>query len=255
MYGLPQKIPDQVVTAWHTEMSDYLKSIDPYHHLITTSISHRPVAGLYDIPSMDFNQIHIYGHNGHSSIASFPEILQRNSLRHGKPFVIGEYGFEWDWSRNFDDFAGDMDGDFKQGLWLGLFSPTPVLPLSWWWEYFDRRGTTPYIARVRPVLDQMLAAGKGAFTNVPCQWQGPPVKTLSVRCGETFFTLLNNNGITAINGNLSLPLNLSQSYQVSAYDPGRNVTSTLKTLPARTTTVTGISIDPASYLIIKLLPP
>jgi hypothetical protein len=254
MYDLPQKIPDHIITAWHTEMSDYLKSIDPYHHLITTSISHREVAGLYDIPSMGFNQIHIYGHNGRSNLTSFPEILQRNSLRHGKPYVIGEYGFEWDWSKNFDDFAGDMDGDFKKGLWFGLFSPTPILPMSWWWEYFDQRGTTPYITRVRPVLDQMLAAGNGEFVNVSGQWQGPPMKILSVRCGETFFALLNNNGVTAINGNLSLPLNLSHSYQVSAYDPGRNVTSTLKTLPAGTATVTGISIDPASYLIITVSP-
>jgi hypothetical protein len=122
-------------------------------------------------------------------------------------------------------------------------------------EYFDRRDTTPYIARVRPILNQMLAAGQGAFATVSAQWQGPPMKVLSVRCGETFFTLLNNNGVTAINGNLSLPLNLSHSYQVSAYDPGRNVTSTLKTLAAGTATVTGISIDPASYLIIKLSPP
>jgi Domain of unknown function (DUF5060)/Cellulase (glycosyl hydrolase family 5) len=255
MYGLPQKIPDPIVTAWHTEMSDYLKSIDPYHHLITTSISHRPVAGLYDIPSLDFNQIHIYGHNGHSNIASFPETLERNSLRYGKPYVIGEYGFEWDWSRNFDDFAGDMDGDFKKGLWLGLFSPTPVLPMSWWWEYFDRRGTTTYIARVRPVLDQMLAAGHGAFITAPCQWHGPPMKVLSVRCGETFFTLLNNNGVAAINGNLSLPLNLSHGYQVSTYDPEHNLTNPLKTLPAGTATVTEISVDPASYLVITVSPP
>ncbi|HKI70061.1 MAG TPA: cellulase family glycosylhydrolase, partial [Verrucomicrobiae bacterium] len=113
MYGLPQRIPDDVITSWHKEMSEYLKRIDPYHHLVTTSVSHRHVAGLYRIPTMDFNQIHIYGHNGQSRAESFPEVLRDNSHRYGKPFVIGEFGFEWDWSKNFDDFAPEMDSDFK----------------------------------------------------------------------------------------------------------------------------------------------
>ncbi|HVU27449.1 MAG TPA: cellulase family glycosylhydrolase [Verrucomicrobiae bacterium] len=254
MYGLPQRIPDEIITSWTKEMSDYLKSIDPYHHLVTTSISHREVAGLYNISTIDFNQIHIYGHGGHSRVAIFPETLRHYSQLEQKPFVIGEFGFEWDWNKNFDDFASQMDGDFKKGLWLGLFSPTPILPMSWWWEYFDHRNLTPYFSRVRSVLNQMLVAGKGDFTNIDCQWHGAPAQTLAVRCGKTFFVLLVNDNSVSVSGNLSLPLEVSQNYEVQTFDPERNVTNRLAALGFGEKVVSGISVPPTNELIVIFSP-
>ena len=78
-----------------------------------------------------------------------------------------------------------MDRDFKRGLWLGLFSPTPVTPMSWWWEYFDNRGLVPYFQKVREVSDLMLEAGGGSFEAVPATLPGG---VLAVRCGDTVFT-------------------------------------------------------------------
>ncbi|HVU07186.1 MAG TPA: cellulase family glycosylhydrolase [Verrucomicrobiae bacterium] len=254
MYGLPQKIPDEVITAWTKEMSDYLKSIDPYHHLVTTSISHREVAGLYNISTIDFNQIHIYGHDGHSRLGIFPETLRHYSQLEQKPFVIGEFGFEWDWNKNFDDFAGQMNGDFKKGLWLGLFSPTPILPMSWWWEYFDHRNMTPYFSRVRFISDQMLTDGKGDFANVDCQWLGAPVQMLTVRCGKTFFVLLVNDESVSATGDLSLPLEVSQDYEVQTFDAERNVTNHLATLVSGKKVVGGVSIPPSDELILIFSP-
>ena len=77
--------------------------------------------------------------------------------------MIGEAGYEWDWSKNFNDFADDMDGDFKRALWHGLFSPTPVLPMSWWWEFFENRGMMSYFKPVSEMNRMMLEAGKGKF--------------------------------------------------------------------------------------------
>jgi hypothetical protein len=254
MYGLPQRIPDTVITAWHAEMSAYLKSIDPYHHLVTTSISHRDVVGLNQVASLDFTQRHIYGHDGHSQTDSFPQVLRRESLQEGKPFVIGEFGFEWDWSRNFDDDAAGMDGDFKKGLWLGLFSPTPVLPMSWWWEYFDHRGVTPYIGRVRSILDRMLAAGGGSFADVQARWIGQPATLLAVRCGQTFFALALNDGSAPAAGAISLPLDVSRGYQACVYDPASGATETLPSLQPGLGTVSGISIQPGTQRIVILSP-
>ena len=253
MYGLPQRIPDEAVTAWHAEMSDYLKNIDPYHHLVTTSISHRNVAGLNEIPSIDFNQRHIYGHDGKSQTATFPDVLRRASRQEAKPFVIGEYGYEWDWSRDFGDYAAGMDGDFKKGLWLGLFSPTPILPMSWWWEYFDNRKMTPYISRVRSVLDQMVAAGNGAFADADCHWNGPAAGTLAVRCGDTFFVLLSNDATNPANGSLSLPLNREQKYRESVYDPEQNSTNVLGQFSGDQP-VAGIAVPPANSVIVIVAP-
>ncbi len=186
MYGQkPNRIPDADVTAWHREMGAYLKGLDPYGHLITTSTSHRPVEGLNQIEAFDFNQLHIYRRTG--TIAS---AIRQSVQAEGKPCVVGEFGFEWDWSKDFNAFAWDMDNDFKEGAWLGLFSPTPVMPMSWWWEFFDERGMTGALAQIREVSDRMLKAGDGAFAEVPCSAQG--LTCLAVRCGSTTFVYLSN---------------------------------------------------------------
>jgi hypothetical protein len=256
MYGIQPRISDEIITAWHREMSDYLKSIDPYHHLVTTSISHRDVAGLDSIPSIDFNQKHIYGHNGRSQIALFPETLYRYSRQARKPYVIGEYGVEWDWNKNFDDFADKMDGDFKEGLWLGLFSPTPILPMSWWWEYFDNRGLTSYFAKVGSMLNKMLAAGRGAFAGTECKWESDQKQTqaLAVRCGRTFFVLLANDGASPDTGSISLPLESSRHYRVCSYDPARDATEVLPPLAVGARSIGGISIASVSTRILVISP-
>ena len=104
--------------------------------------------------------------------------------------MIGEFGYEWDWSKNFDDFAEDMDRDFKRGLWYGLFSPTPLTPMSWWWEYFENRGLVPYFRNVRFVSEQMLQYGKGSFEPVPVQC---PADAYAVQCGERVYLYIFNN--------------------------------------------------------------
>jgi len=188
--GKPEdKIPDAVITAWHDEMSTYLKTIDPYQHLVTTSISHRDVQGMNDLKNMDFNQKHIY-----KNVAAIPGTIRDYTQKHHKPYVIGEAGFEWDWSKNFNDFADDMDGDFKRGLWLGMFSPTPILPMSWWWEFFENRGMMSYFKPVSELNSLMLDAGKGKFEPFELSTNQKGIQAYGVRCGKKSFVYLYNSG-------------------------------------------------------------
>ena len=178
-------IPAADIVAWHAEMAAYLKSIDPFGHIVTTSISHRDLEGLNDVKDMDINQKHIY-----RATSSIPETIVRYEKAHGKPYVIGEFSYEWDWSKNFDDFAEDMDLDFRRGLWYGLFSPTPVTPMSWWWEYFGNRATDLYFRHVRTVSDRMLKVGKGSFEPVPVEAEG--AEAYAVRCGKRVYVYAYN---------------------------------------------------------------
>lgn len=173
------------ITDWHDEMSAYLKSIDPYGHIITTSISHRDVEGLNAVKGIDINQKHIYNRTD-----AIPGEINRYVREFGKPYVIGEFGREWDWSKNFDDFSDEMDIDFKRGIWYGMFSPTPVLPLSWWWEYFDARGLTSYYRGVREINDRMLAAGQGSFE--PVEVHAGEAQALGVKCGDEIYVYVFN---------------------------------------------------------------
>lgn len=179
-------IPANEIVAWHTRMSRYLKSIDPYGHPVTTSISHRDLEGLNSVPDIDINQKHIYCHTD-----IIPQEIHDYEARFGKPYIIGEFGFEWDWSKNFDEFGEEMDRDFRRGLWYGLFSPTPVTPMSWWWEYFEHRGMMEYFKGVRTISDRMLADGKGAFEEVTVRCEA--AEAMAVRCGGTTYVYLYNN--------------------------------------------------------------
>ena len=206
-------IPAGEIVAWHARMSKYLKSIDPYGHPVTTSISHRDLHGLNAVPELDINQKHIYCNTG-----GIPSEILRYENRFGKPYVIGEFGYEWDWSKNFDEFGAEMDRDFRRGLWYGIFSPTPVTPMSWWWEYFENRGMMSYFRGVRRISDRMLADGKGAFEqlSVTC----PPAEAMAVRCGETIYVYLCNHSSDAIE-RASLTVNLAAQgrHAVQTFDP------------------------------------
>lgn len=181
-------ISQVAITEWHSEMSRYLHDIDPYHHIITTSISHRDILGLDMLPYIDINQKHIYKHTG--DIRS--EIL-RYSHDYNKPYVIGEFGYEWDWTKDFSKITTGLDYDFKRGLWYGLFSPTPILPMSWWWEFFDKQHMMPYFRAVRTINDEMLQAGNGSFKIINVRSHG--VESYGVRCGSEIFVYLLNNSL------------------------------------------------------------
>lgn len=178
-------IPAEDITAWHAGMAKYLRDIDAHDHMITTSISHRDIEGLNSIPEIDFNQKHIY-----KATADIPQTILRYEAEYAKPYVIGEAGYEWDWYKDFNEIADGLDMDFTRAMYYGLFNPTPIVPMSWWWEWFDSRGTDARIAKVRALSDQMLEAGGGSFEPLEVKVAGGD--GYAVRCGEKVFVYIFN---------------------------------------------------------------
>ena len=186
--GKPEdQLPESIVTLWHDEMSTFLKSIDPFGHMVTTSVSHRDVEGMNDLKNIDFNQRHIY-----KNTAGIPAAIDEYTRKHNKPYVIGETGYEWDWSKNFNDFADEMDRDFKRALWYGLFNPTPILPMSWWWEFFENRGMMSYFKQVSEMNRMMLQAGAGQFKPIEVKPVAKGLNAYGVQCGSTKFVYFCN---------------------------------------------------------------
>ncbi|SEM56150.1 protein of unknown function [bacterium A37T11] len=206
-------IPADQIVNWHKEMADYLKSIDPFGHLVTTSISHRDLNSLNSIQKMDFNQKHIYK-NTHS----IPQTLKQYSDQYHKPYVIGEFGYEWDWSKNFNDFGKEMDNDYKRGLWYGLFSPTPILPMSWWWEYFESKGTDQYLSKVKPILTQMLKSGQGNFKQTISFASSTAIEIYSVQCGAKIYVYLFNPTSSPIETTINVNVKNNVVHNVKIYD-------------------------------------
>ncbi len=207
-------IPLDQVTRWHDVMSTYLKSIDPYKHLVTTSVSHREIPGMWDLDNMDMNQKHIYKRTTRMR----PETIEA-VYKHQKPFAIGEFGYEWNWNLNFSTMAVEKVYDYKRGLWYGMFTPTPVLPMSWWWEFFDDRGITPYFKGVREINDQMLEAGNGSFDTISVS--GNVVETYAVKCGENYYVYVLNDSNCDVKTDIILDHLTDQNtpYAVKTYIP------------------------------------
>jgi len=202
---------DASITAWHTIMSKYIKDTDPYGHLVTTSISHREIAGLNNVPDIDFNQKHIYW--------SVTDILNhiKNFTQTNKPYVIGEFGFSADGAYTNDPSGAENDFTFKRGLWYGVFSTTPILPMTWWWEAFDARNMQTYFRGVRAISDKMLDASKGNMTKATISASG--IESYAVKCGNKYFIYLLNSGSTNIKTTATLTVSDDAEYTVQTFNP------------------------------------
>ena len=205
-------IPAEEIVAWHDEMSTYLAGLDPFQHIRTTSISHRDLNGLNDLANLDINQKHIY-----NATHVVPETIDAYSTKHNKPYIVGEVGYEWDWSKNFDDFADGMEMDFRRAFWYGLFSQTSLTPMTWWWEWFDEHKTIPYMKNARLVSDLMLKAGKGQFEKFQTT-KNDKAEAYAVRCGKQTFVYV-YNGNEEVLDEISVEIGKNGKVKVSVLDP------------------------------------
>lgn len=203
-------IPHAAVTHWHAEMSRYLKDLDPYQHLVTTSISHRDIGGLNSVAYFDFNQKHIYKHT-EKIPAIYPDYIQT----FGKPYVVGEFGYRWEDANPV--YKDGFNYDYRRGLWYGLFSPTPVLPMTWWWELFDDQQMTPYFRGVREISDRMLAAGHGDFE--PFDVASGVAQSFGLRCGNTYFVYLLNNTAAPVVTAAAFPAAGDKKLTAQSFEP------------------------------------
>lgn len=136
MEGWP-KASDQVKLAWHREMSDYLRAIDPFRHLITTSFwTNTGPEEFWRLPNIDIVQTHCYT-NDDGNVA---EPVRRYSLHQwqtfAKPHLFGEFGIR---SHSTTAEKDPQGWAIHNALWAGLFSFTAGGPMPWWHEsYLDK---------------------------------------------------------------------------------------------------------------------
>ncbi|MCD6351403.1 MAG: cellulase family glycosylhydrolase, partial [Armatimonadetes bacterium] len=136
--GWPGTPPEDLL-AWHREMSDYLRRIDPYHHLITTSFwtpSGRDE--IWSLPNLDIVQTHHYA-NSRVDMAQMVAADSRAKYEHyRKPHIYGEVGLDSRLRLENDDPKGYY---LHNVIWAGLMSGAASTPMSWWHEsYIDKYG-------------------------------------------------------------------------------------------------------------------
>lgn len=136
IYNEMDNIPKPgVPTPWLREMTDYLKSIDPYRHPITTSYSWDDKADVWQLPNIDLVQRHMYGQG---DTIDFVSMISGNAdkLRgYGKPRLIGEYGITWKEPDIKLDKAR-LGTPLHDALWGSIMSGDCGGALTWWWDNY-----------------------------------------------------------------------------------------------------------------------
>ena len=129
-----REIPEKV-RAWHREMGEYLRKLEPYDRPITSSFAGIEDDVLWEQPNMDIPQRHFYLTPG-SSFVDYAVSAQAALARHGKPALIGEFG------RRRNEF-GEIDSagvSLHNGLWASVMSGGCGTAMTWWWGWVDEHG-------------------------------------------------------------------------------------------------------------------
>lgn len=122
-----------MVTQWHQEMAAFLKSIDPYQHIVTTSFAHADNApDIWDDANIDLTQTHFYLNNNHLERALVNGV--RTYLDYfDKPTLTGEFGL----GASADFAQTDPDGiHLHNALWATLFAGSAGTAMTWWWDNY-----------------------------------------------------------------------------------------------------------------------
>ncbi|MGQ9729792.1 MAG: DUF5060 domain-containing protein [Candidatus Zipacnadales bacterium] len=117
---------------WVAEMAAYLREIDPYDHLITTTYGYPEV---WSIPEIDFTQTHTYGTDDkrHDSAADIARLCRAHTQQFDKPHLVGEFGIDWKTS----DTNHDPEGhgvNLHNGLWAAMGSRSLGGAMIWYWD-------------------------------------------------------------------------------------------------------------------------
>lgn len=126
------------IKDWHKEMAQYIKSKDPFRHLVTTSYAYdNQDAATWNLPEMDFTQTHYY--NGSANVETIlVDGLRSYLAQFSKPTFTGEFGVNTSQS-NLS--SADPNGiHIHNSLWATLFGGGIGAGASWWWDsYIDPR--------------------------------------------------------------------------------------------------------------------
>lgn len=121
------------IAEWQAEMAAYLKSIDPYQHLVTTSFADETQDPMvWANPDIDFTQTHFYLNTTNLQNALVNGITSYLD-EFGKPTLTGEFGL----GASSDLSNADADGiHLHNAMWATLFGGGLGTGMSWWWDHY-----------------------------------------------------------------------------------------------------------------------
>lgn len=124
------------IASWHREMADYLREIDPYHHMVTTS-SELGQPGLW--AAMDYVQPHTYP-------GSVLDAIAGADLPKEKPVFFGEFGPSELDPKTISEVVRD-------GIYGAALANQAGSGMFWYWDWVENNDLYPVFAAARRVID------------------------------------------------------------------------------------------------------
>jgi len=208
-------VPVADIANWHDEMSTYLKSIDPFDHIVTTSLSHNDYSQLWNLSNMDFTQRHLYG-----STDSLYSTITTYESSYSKPFVAGEFSKYWQgpWALGTPD---EYERELHMGLWRGMFSPTPILPLTWWWDWHAKASPWDdyfHFGTASNFITNMMADDSVTISQMSVS-TSPNVEEMGLAAGDDKFVWIRNNSGSSTTVTMTVVGLSNGTYELNYYDP------------------------------------
>jgi len=128
------------VAAWHADMARHLRAIDPWQHLLTTSVANpKGDPALDALPELDFLQTHHYG--AEDEMKMLAEDLESREAAKTRPLFLGEFGIA-DRQK-----TGEIDPTgihLHNALYACVGQGHAGTPMTWWWDsYVDPKNLYP----------------------------------------------------------------------------------------------------------------
>jgi hypothetical protein len=124
-----------VPPAWTRDMARYLRDVDPYDHLISTSFGEGEQAEVWQMPEIDWTQSHLYPGDQCDDASTAIASSSYTHRRFDKPHFVTEFGIEPFGS----DAKSDPDGvgtNLHNGIWSSMMSGGAGGACVWWWDNY-----------------------------------------------------------------------------------------------------------------------
>jgi hypothetical protein len=202
-------------TAWHKQMAEFIESIDPYDHLITTSVKgdsfNSLIYNVFKLDAIDFVNVHRYGIWDHRAV--LPDRQNIGFTAFSKPIFYSEIGTSG--NGGADQIAIDpTHRTLHEALWAGMMGGGAGGGANWWWEswihpanaYYVYRGAAAFADKLDLSGDYRLLSSAGAQI-------GSNVKLLGYAVDNRVYAYFYGSGTASF----SVPI-AQGSYLVSWYN-------------------------------------
>ncbi|MDA1140052.1 MAG: DUF5060 domain-containing protein [Planctomycetota bacterium] len=205
------------IIEWHREMGAYLKTLDSYGHLVTTSTSNsNRFDDIYLLEEIDFIPKHFYSEKIVEEV-----VLQYKSIKDAhKPYFVAEFAGGTDPRHDQEDTRGLR---LHAGLWAAMMTQSAGSALPWWWDIHIQKydlyhhykalatfakGEDPRGKQLQFFTDQVVSNQQkvdivGTFTRTEATFWVYNRKALETELSASNFPVLATPIVTALSGLIS----------------------------------------------------